>query len=277
MLVALVLPACSAIKLAYNQAPDLTYWWLDGYFDFNGAQTPPVRDGITKLYAWHRSSELPKVAALLQKSQALMPGNLSSAQACGVFDEARVLLVAVVDKTLPIAADITPTFTPEQIAFLQRKQQKSNDEYSRDYIAGTAAERNAKRLKAAISRSEMIYGKLEAEQIAAIERAIALSSFDANLGLKERQQRQKEAVDMLKNLSDTKASASAAQAALRAFAARSLVSTDPAYRAYSEKLFKESCDSFASVHASTTPAQRARAAQTLQGYAQDMRTLAGQN
>jgi Family of unknown function (DUF6279) len=277
MLVALMLPACSAIKLAYNQAPDLTYWWLDGYFDFNGAQTPPVRDGITKLYAWHRSNELPKVAALLQKSQALMPGNLSSAQACAVFDEARALVVAVVDKTLPIAADIVPTLGSEQIAFLQRKQQKSNDEYTRDYISGSAAERNAKRLKSAISRSEMIYGKLEAEQIAAIERAIALSSFDASLGLKERQQRQKEAAEMLKNLSETKASAGAAQTALRAFAARSLVSTDPAYRAYSEKLFKESCDSFASVHASTTPVQRARAAQTLQNYAQDMRTLAGQN
>jgi hypothetical protein len=277
MLVALVLPACSAIKLAYSQAPDLTYWWLDGYFDFNGAQTPPVRDGITKLYAWHRSNELPKVAALLQKSQALMPGNVSSAQVCGVFEEARALVAAVVDKTLPIAADVAPTFSTEQIMFLQRKQQKSNDEYTRDYIAGTAAERNAKRLKSAISRSEMIYGKLEAEQIAAIERAIALSSFDATLGLKERQQRQKEAAEMLKNLNETKASASAAQAALRAYSARILVSTDPTYRAYSEKLFKESCDSFASVHASTTPAQRARAAQTLQNYAQDLRTLSGQS
>jgi Family of unknown function (DUF6279) len=277
MLVALVLPACSAIKLAYSQAPDLTYWWLDGYFDFNGAQTPPVRDGIGQLFAWHRTSELPKVAALLQKSQALMPSNLSSAQACGVFDEARVLAVAVVDKTLPIAADIAPTFTAEQIAFLQRKQKKTNDEYTRDNITATAAERSAKRLKSAISRSEMIYGKLEDAQIAAIERAIAESSFDPVRALKERQQRQKEAVDMLTSLAVSKASPAASQAVLRAYVARIWVSTDPSYRAYSEKLFKESCDSFASVHASTTPAQRARAAQTLQNYAQDMRTLAGQN
>jgi hypothetical protein len=43
------LAGCSAIKLAYNQAPDLTYWWLDGYFDFNGQQSPKVRDELAKL------------------------------------------------------------------------------------------------------------------------------------------------------------------------------------------------------------------------------------
>lgn len=293
MLLALLLPACSAIKLAYNQAPDLTYWWLDGYFDFNDAQTPPVRDGIAKLFAWHRTSELPKMAVLLQKSQSLMQSNLSSAQACEVFDEVRSLASAVVDKALPLAAEMAPTFTPEQLAHLRRKQQKSNDEFTRDYIAGTAAERNAKRLKSAVSRSENIYGKLDEPQIAAIERAIANSSFDAVLSLKERKQRQKESLEMLANLAAVKtsvasgngisngnggpAAAQAAQVALRAYVNRSLVSPDPLYRAYSEKLVKEGCESFASVHASTTPAQRAKAVQTLQGYAQDMRALAGQN
>ena len=289
MLLALLLPACSAIKLAYNQAPDLTYWWLDGYFDFNDAQTPPVRDSIAKLFAWHRTSELPKVAALLQKSQTLMQTNLSSAQACEVFDEARSLASAVVDKALPVAAEIAPTFTPEQLVHLRRKQQKSNDEFTRDYITGTVAERNAKRLKSAVSRSENIYGKLDEPQIAAIERAIANSSFDAALSLKERKQRQKESIEMLANLAVVKTNsasgngnsgptaAQAAQAALRAYVTRSLVSPDPVYRTYSEKIVKEGCESFTSVHASTTPTQRARAVQTLQSYAQDMRTLAGQN
>ena len=31
----LLLAGCSAVRLAYNQAPDLMYWWLNGYVDFD--------------------------------------------------------------------------------------------------------------------------------------------------------------------------------------------------------------------------------------------------
>ena len=49
LLAAAVLAACSAVKLAYNNLPELSYWWLDGYLDFDGAQTPRVRDELTEL------------------------------------------------------------------------------------------------------------------------------------------------------------------------------------------------------------------------------------
>jgi hypothetical protein len=277
MLVVMLQPGCSAIKLAYNQTPDLTYWWLDSYFDFNEQQTPKARDALAKLLVWHRSSELPKVASLLQKAQGLVVGDMTNAQACELYDEARVMYVALVDRALPAAAELAPTLAAEQLAHMQRKFEKINDEYSRDFITSSAAERNAKRLKSAINRSEMVYGTLEVAQKAAIERAIAASSFDPAIGLKERQQRQKEALELLTNLTASKANPATAQAALRAYLTRSLSSTDPAYRAYADKMVKESCQSFAAVHATTTLAQRANAVQTLKGYERDMRTLAAQN
>ena len=33
------LAGCSAVRLAYHQAPELAYWVLDDYADFNGAQS----------------------------------------------------------------------------------------------------------------------------------------------------------------------------------------------------------------------------------------------
>jgi hypothetical protein len=97
------------------------------------------------------------------------------------------------------------------------------------------------------------------------------------VGLKERLQRQKEALDMLTSLAATQASPAAAQAALRAYLARTTRSSDPVYRAYAHKMVKESCDAFAAVHASTTPAQRAKAVETLKSYAQDALILSGQS
>ena len=277
MLAVVLLQGCSTIKLAYNQAPDLAYWWLDGYVDFNGQQTPKVRDGIAALFAWHRSNELPKVAAWLQKGQALMPQNITAAQACSLYDEARGMVNTIADNALPALVEWAPTVTPDQLLALQKKQKKTIDEFSSDFITSTPAQRNAKRVKSAISRSEMVYGKLEATQIAAIEKFVATSSFDPALVVKERVQRQKEGVDMLRKLADTKPAPAAVQATLRAYITRSTTSPDPIYRAYAETIVREGCESFAAVHATTTPAQRTKAVQTLRGYEQDARTLSGQN
>jgi hypothetical protein len=276
MLAVALLPACSAIKIAYNQAPDLTYWWLDGYVDFNEQQTPKVRDEIAKLFAWHRASQLPKVAALLQKTQALLPSAVAPVQACALYDEARSLFDAIADKALPVAADLATSITPEQLMHLQHKYDKNNAEYVRDFITDKPEERDAKRLKQAIQRSEMLYGKLDEAQTSAIQRAIQKSSFNAVLGLKERERRQKDALAMLGKLAADKPAPPAAQAALRAYLQRSTTSPDPVYRAYAEKMVKEGCESFAAVHATTTPEQRASAVQTLKGYEGDMRVLSAQ-
>jgi Family of unknown function (DUF6279) len=276
MLVLTLLPACSAIKIAYNQAPDLTYWWLDSYLDFNGQQTPKVRDEINKLFAWHRANQLPKVAAMLQKTQAQLHGPVSPEQTCAVFDEVRGLYEAIIDKGLPAVTELATSLDTEQLQHLERKYQKNNDEYVRDYITGKPDERDAKRLRQAVQRSEMIYGKLDDAQIAAIQRAIQKSSFNAVLGLKERQRRQKDAIDTLAKLSREKPNPQQVQAALRAYLERSTKSPDLVYRAYSEKMVKESCDSFAGVHATTSAEQRANAVITLKSYEADMRLLAAQ-
>ena len=48
---------CSALRIGYSTAPDLVYWWLDRYVDFNGHQTVRV------LTPW-RVPDRPAVAAV---------------------------------------------------------------------------------------------------------------------------------------------------------------------------------------------------------------------
>ncbi|TAG27475.1 MAG: hypothetical protein EAZ37_04745 [Burkholderiales bacterium] len=268
-----LLSACSAIKLAYNQAPDLSYWWLDGYFDFNEQQTPIVREELSKLFAWHRSNELPKTAQLLSQAAQLMPGEVSLQQACALYSQGRGLIDNITNQALPYLADMAPTLTTEQIAHLKRKYAKNADEFSRNYIKGSAASIEAKRVKQAVDRSEMIYGKLEEAQIAAVKKEVNSSAFDAAFSLKERQRRQQELIDILTNLAVTKANSQNSQQAIRSYIQRAWESPDLAYRAYSQRLTQQACQSFANVHASTTAAQRANAVKVLKGYETDMRTL----
>lgn len=274
IIVATLLTACSAIKLVYSQAPDLTYWWLDSYFDFNEQQTPKVRDELAKLFAWHRSNELPKTADLLAQAAQLMPGELSAGQACRIYDQGRLLIDNVSNQALPALAELAPTITASQIEHLRRKYAKNLDDFTREYVKASPTSRDAKRLKQAIDRSETLYGKLEEPQIAVIKQALATSSFDAAYSLKERQRRQQELIDILANLAAAKASAQTSQHALRGYIQRAWDSPDPAYRAYVQRLTQQACQSFASVHASTTPVQRANAVKALKGYESDLRALA---
>jgi Family of unknown function (DUF6279) len=276
MLVLLLLPACSAIKIAYNQAPDLTYWWLDSYVDFNSQQTPKARDEIASLFAWHRSIELPKTAALLQKAQALAPGSITPEQACGLYSQARGLVDAVTDKALPTVAELALSFTSEQLEHLERKYQQNNQESLRESQKGTPQDRAARRLRQAIERSEMLYGKLDEPQVAVIQSVIQRSSFDPAANRKERLRRQRDALQTLGKLAADKPSAPVAHSLLRDYTQRLASSPDPQYRAYADTMVKESCAAFAQVHASTTPEQRARAVTTLKSYEIDLRTLVAQ-
>ena len=79
------LVACSAVKTVYSQAPDLAYWYLDGYVDFNGAQSLQVKSGLTRVQAWHRQTQLPAYIDILQKLQERAPSNISATEACDLF------------------------------------------------------------------------------------------------------------------------------------------------------------------------------------------------
>jgi hypothetical protein len=274
LVLAVLLGACSAIRLAYNQAPDLAYWWLDGYVDFNEQQSPRVREELAKLFAWHRVSELPKLASLLQKTQAQASGEWSSAQACKVFDDVRVALDAVTERALPAIAEFSLTLTPAQFEALQAKHKKGNEEFQKDYLRGSAKERLDKRIKNAVERSERFYGSLGDAQLAALRRSIDKSSFDPNRSFAERIRRQGDLLQMLRKLQESKATPAQAQAAWRAYIQRSLSSPDAAYRSYADRMVNEGCQSFADVHNSTTPEQRLKMAQTLKGYEEDVRVLA---
>src|SRR5689334_8833467 len=80
------LAACSTVRLVYNSLPELSYWWLDSYVDFDGTQTPRVRDELAQLLEWHRQNELPKLADLLRETRALAAGDVTAAQACGLAE-----------------------------------------------------------------------------------------------------------------------------------------------------------------------------------------------
>ncbi|MBC7647910.1 MAG: hypothetical protein H7197_02145 [Vitreoscilla sp.] len=270
------LQACSAVKIAYNQAPTLAYLYLDGYMDFNDVQSTQVKAELTKMQAWHRQTQLPAYVDLLQKVQQKMPQDITTSQACDVFADVRQKALAMTDYVEPAALSLAATFTQTQLDAMQRKFAKGNTTWREDYLEGNARDIFEKRQKSALKRSEMLYGSVTDKQRGLIALQIEKSQFKAALSYAERQRRQKDILQTLGKVIANPASpqdVANLQKDMRSLLERSVTSPDAAYRSYLEVVTQEGCASFAELHNTTSPEQRKKAVEVLAGYEQDFKLL----
>jgi hypothetical protein len=265
---------CSALRIGYGTAPDLVYWWLDGYIDFNSDQTPRVRQAIGKWFAWHRRTQVPDYAAQLVRARAEALADTTPARVCEwqaeLFKRSRLAF----DQIAPAAADLMLTITPDQIKHLDQRYAKYNAEYRDDYLQPDLARRAEETRKRTIDRAETLYGRLGDVQRARIVDSLGRSPFDPELWLAERRARQQDALQILRAASAPGATRDQSLAALRGYVERMQRSPRENYRRYAERLSEFNCATAAELHNVTTAEQRRTAAKRLAGWEGDLRAIA---
>jgi hypothetical protein len=268
------LAACSAVKLGYSNADTAAYWWLDSYVDFTAEQAPHVRDDIARLHQWHRAEELPRFVEILRRMEQLVPGDITPAQACTFVDEFRERMRSLAERAEPAVVTLATGLQPDQVRHLEHKYEKNNEKFRDDWLQLTPAQQRKKRYEQFLERSEMIYGRLEEPQRQALRRDIDRSIIDPQRILADRQRRQRDALQTLRQLMDGKPDFDAARQQLRAYLVRFETPPDASYREYQEALIQEGCRSFAILHNSTSLTQREAAVRRLRAYQRDLRELA---
>lgn len=267
------LVGCSAVKLAYNNLPEIGYWWLDGYVDFNSGQTPQVREQLAALLERHRRNELPKFQSLIEKAAAQAPTDVTAAQVCALGDEVRDrLLATALDASQP-GAELVASLDEAQLRQVQSKYAKNNASYARDWLERSVERQHQKRYEEFLDRSEDFYGALDGPQRQVLRQLVGRSIFDPQRVDAERRQRQQESLALLRRFSRHAAPVSEVRAAIDAYAQRIANPPNGPWQAYQQALLQESCGNIAALHNITRPAQRERAARRLQAYAQDVRDL----
>lgn len=269
-----LLAACSALRIGYATAPDLVYWSLDGYVDFNGDQTPRVREAIKQWFAWNRRTQLPDYAALLARARVEVLADTTPVRVCEWQAEGIQRAHTAFDRIAPAVLDTLLTLTPDQVQHLQQRYAKNNDDFRDDYLQPDLRERARKSLDRVVDRAETLYGNLDDKQRAAIVEALVRSPFDPQVWLAERQQRQQEVLAMARKFGSTGAPREEAQAALTAYVSHLEHSPREAYERYSQRLATFNCGFVAALHNSTSAAQRQHAAEKLAGWEGDLRALA---
>ena len=264
---------CSSIRLAYSNAPQLAWWWLDGYADFSREHAPSARRAVDSFFDWHRRSQLPDYATWLVAIQPQLADTMTAAQACRLQEQARDKLEPSLQRALVLAAELVPHLGDDQFKAIDKRFAKVNDKMRDDFLQPDATDRADAAFKRTLERAERLYGSLGAAQKRVIREGLASSPFNPERWLAERQRAQRDTVQTLRKLIAEGAPGEQRVAALRALAQRTERSPDPEYRAYQLRLVEYNCSFAARLHNSTTAAQRDEARQRLQGWSTDLKGL----
>ena len=268
---------CSATRLAYNNAPDLLYWWSDGFFDWSQPQSTLLRKDLESLQRWHRSQELPGYAATLKALQAAAALDIQADQVCALSDYVQQRLQTTVDRFLPTAAALAPSLSAAQLEHLRRALNKRSEDWRDEWMDGPPAEREDRRLKKLVKRAEEFYGRITTGQREQLRTQLRASGFDPGRQFQEGERRHQDALKTLQQTATQAASGSAdsapTQAALGAFVARTVESPDPAFVQYARLVRRQACVAVADFHNQTSTEQRQHLQHVLQGYEVDAQSL----
>ena len=273
VLALVLLPACSAIKLGYQQLPTLSFWWLDSTVSFSSAQTPVAKEAIDKLYQWHRREELAGYGEVLQRIGQLSTGPLQAEQVCSVSTDVQARLDVLMRQAVAQAAPVVLALGPRQLSHIARHWENKNEEWEKEWLQGDAQARLDRRLDKAVNRFNSFYGDLSPAQISMVRAQLAQSPWTAEWGRRDRQRRQQDLLSTLQRVAQSGMTPAQAEAQLWGVWQRWLNPTDPAQRAVLQSLSQRACENLAQLHNTTTPEQRVRVARRLRAYERDIQDL----
>lgn len=269
----LTLTACSAVKLAYNNADTYTYWTLDRYVGFNASQAPVVKAEIKSIHAWHRSTELPKYIKLLEAMRARALNDIRASETCAFASDIQTRYQALSERFGQSAEKIMPLIQASQLPNVQKALEKSNQDWQKDWLQDNKEDRIEKRLEKALERATSFYGKLDDSQVALIKQNILTSKLDANTHYRYRLSRQAMLMDTLNRIADQQLEAPQLKTVISALVNNTAMADAAGYERYMDAIIQDTCADTATFHNTTTTAQRTHLVKQLTQYIDDFKLL----
>ena len=272
-----ILTGCSAVRLGYNNLPDIASWWLDSYIDFTDTQGPQAKVALQKLQTWHRKEELPAIAELLVQAQTLAPQNITPEQACKIWEGAQVRIESFIQESSRLAAPVVSQLSAKQLKHLEKEWATRNEDWKKQWVQGTPDSRIKKRVDLAAERFNSFYGDLNLEQRQVLKQQFLQSTWSPEASYQRRLKRQQEQLIALQAMSSeiTKPAMPLPQVekALQSLILQSVRPKDAGDLSKQLQLEQQACQNLAQLHNTMTPAQRLKAQRKLKDYETDVREL----
>jgi len=274
---AILLAACSSLRLAYNNADTLLYWWLDAYVDFDSEQKAEVKQDIGEFFRWHRKTQLQDYVQFLQKAQHQLRGNPTQADLMADYVDIRDRTEALLLRSAPDIADLALSLKPDQLASMEKKFAKNNAKFRKENMKGDAQDQNKFRFKKSMEQFELWFGDFSDEQEAIIRKASDARPLDNALWLDERMRRQLKIMNLARKIMTEQPSKQVAtqwvEDLVRSGFDRFGVSDR---KSFFDNYTQSTVELVHTVVRISTPEQKAHAQKRMEGWIKDLNSLAAQ-
>jgi len=266
------------MQIGYNNADTLALIQLGSYVDLTPDQEQTVKERVSTLLAWHRSTQLRDYAAFIDKTRAKLAGQVTAADVMDFNQQLNARMMTAGDKSAPDIAHFALTLTPQQIDQVAKKFATDANKARRELVACCSQKNGGnERVKKYSKRAESWFGSLTDRQREIISNSMASRPHDATWWIDERERRQRELIALLRKIQAERPTEEAAARWLRTYFGQLNVAPEAERRARAESYRRGSAELIAQLINHSTPEQRATLDKKLNDYAQDFKSLAGQN
>lgn len=273
---ALLLAACSQLKLGYNNADTLLAYSLDSYLKLDDEQQRLARERIDALHRWHRGTQLAAYVQLLNDAQSKVAGPVTAADVREFSAGVNRALAAIGEQAAPDLAKLALMLKPEQIDRLAEKLANDTSKARRELVRFAGPESLEQRVERYVGQAEDWFGRLTAAQREMIRASLARRPSTQETWMQERERRQRELVAVMARIRAEQPPVETATFWIREYFAQLAEPRDAERGARLAQARAENAELVAQLINSAEPAQRAALAKKLRGYAADLGTLAAQ-
>jgi len=195
---ALALAACSATRLAYDNADTMLRFMASSYMDLDAGQSDDLTPRIARFHQWHRSNELPVYAALLRSASQRAARGITAEDVAWGLGNVRSRYRRLAARAAEDGAPVLATLASAQLAALEHKFAENNEKYARQFLPSDHKERRRAQLKRMLERFRDFAGDLTPDQEARIERFALARERHVALRFEDRQRWQRDFVAALK-------------------------------------------------------------------------------
>ena len=257
LIAGLLLQGCSAVRLGYSNADSLARWWIDQYLDLSPEQDALSRERLTRLFAWHRKTQLPDYVALLRQGKDLAAGQPTASDVLALGDNIIRRVRVLAEQATPDVADLLVTVTPAQIDRMAARFAEKNADLAKEMgLADDEAAQNKVRYKRLLERSEYWLGDFSNEQESALRRMVEAQDPGGRFWYEERLRRQRELLDLMRQVQRERPPRERIVTLLRDYMDRFDLPADPVRRTRALAMRRAAAELTVAILAMAMPAQR---------------------
>lgn len=268
---------CSSLRLSYNHGDTVLYWWLNAYVDLESDQKSWVKKDIDELFHWHRKTQLKDYVQVLGNAQRQLQGDVTQADLLATYGDIKSRTQTLLFKAEPDLADLARSLRPEQLAQMEHKFAKNNEDYRKKFLRGDTAKRQKVRFQKAMDQFELWFGSFSREQEEQIRHASDIRPLNNELWLEERMLRQRNVIKLVQKVQRDKLGKEATTALIHKLIQDSFARLEHSeHKAFFDAYNDSTAAMVLTVIKLATPAQKAHALKRMQGWIDDFNALAAQ-